>query len=161
MTKKIDLSLVQLEPEFIAAIIDIFENKQVFNHLLGIKAQHISALEVTATINMRPELVGHFAYNRLHGGVISACLDTLGAHAIMAAMGARYIDEPLTQRLERFSKFGTIDLRIDYLRPAIGEVFTMRAQVLHLGSRLARSRMEFLAADGTLLSTGAAAYIVS
>ena len=154
MTQKTDASLVQLEPEFIAAIIDIFENKQIFNHLLGIKAQHTSALEVTATINMRPELVGHFAYNRLHGGVISACLDTLGAHAIMAAMGARYIDEPITQRLERFSKFGTIDLRI-------GEVFTMRAQVLHLGSRLARSRMEFLAADGTLLSTGSAAYIVS
>ena len=70
MTKKNDTSLVQLEPEFIAAINDIFENKQVFNQLLGLKAQHISALEVTATINMRPELVGHFAYNRLHGGVI-------------------------------------------------------------------------------------------
>jgi uncharacterized protein (TIGR00369 family) len=161
MTANPDVSLVLLEVEFIDAIVDIFENKQVFNHTLGIKALHTSAAEVTATLKMRPELVGHFAYNRLHGGVISACLDTLGAHAIMAAMGARYIDEPIAQRLERFSKFGTIDLRVDYLRPAIGEHFTMRAHVLHLGSRLARSRMEFLAADGTLLSTGLGAYIVA
>jgi uncharacterized protein (TIGR00369 family) len=161
MTKKTDLSLVQLEPDFIAAINDIFENKIVFNHTLGIKVLSASATEVTASIVMKPELVGHFGYNRLHGGVISACLDTIGGHAVMATMGARHIDEPIAKRLERFNKLGTIDLRIDYLRPAIGDHFTMRAQVLHLGSRLARSRMEFLGADGTLLSTGSAAYIVS
>ena len=161
MTKKTDLGLVQLEPDFIAAINDIFENKIVFNHTLGIQVLSASATEVTASIAMKPELVGHFAYNRLHGGVISACLDTIGGHAVMATMGARHIDEPIAKRLERFNKLGTIDLRIDYLRPAIGDHFTMRAQVLHLGSRLARSRMEFLGADGTLLSTGSAAYIVS
>jgi uncharacterized protein (TIGR00369 family) len=161
MTKKTDLGLVQLEPEFIAAINDIFDNKIVFNHTLGIKVLSASATEVTASIAMKPELVGHFAYNRLHGGVISACLDTIGGHAVMATMGARHIDEPIAKRLERFNKLGTIDLRIDYLRPAIGAHFTMRGQVLHLGSRLARSRMEFLGADGTLLSTGSAAYIVS
>jgi hypothetical protein len=33
--------------------------------------------------------------------------------------------------------------------------------VLRLGSRVASTRMEFLAVDGTLLSAGAAAYIVS
>jgi uncharacterized protein (TIGR00369 family) len=161
MTKKIDPSLVQLEPEFIAAIIDIFENKVVFNRTLGLKALATSATEVTATIAMRPELVGHYAYNRVHGGVISASLDTIGGHAVMAAMGARHIDEPIAKRLERFNKLGTIDLRIDYLRPAIGDVFTMRGQVLRLGSRVASTRMEFFGADGTLLSTGAGAYIVS
>jgi uncharacterized protein (TIGR00369 family) len=161
MTPKTDTRQVALEPEFIAAINDIFENKVVFNHTLGIKALATSSTEVTATIAMRPELVGHYAYNRVHGGVISACLDTIGGHAVMAAMGARHIDEPMAKRLERFNKLGTIDLRVDYLRPAIGEHFTMRGQVLRLGSRVASARMEFFGADGTLLSTGAAAYIVS
>jgi uncharacterized protein (TIGR00369 family) len=161
MLKKTDPSLVQLEPEFIVAINDIFENKVVFNHTLGLKVLSASATEVTASIAMKPSLVGHYAYNRVHGGVISASLDALGGHAVMAAMGARHIDEPMTKRLERFVKLGTIDLRIDYLRPAIGDHFTLRAQVLRLGSRVASTRMEFLGADGTLLSTGAAAYIVS
>jgi acyl-coenzyme A thioesterase PaaI-like protein len=56
---------------------------------------------------------------------------------------------------------GTIDLRVDYLRPGIGERFELRAEVLRLGSRVASTRMEFLGADGKLLSSAAAAYIVS
>ena len=59
------------------------------------------------------------------------------------------------------NKLGTIDLRIDYLRPAIGEWFELRAEVLRCGSRVASTRMEFLGANGTLLSMGSAAYIVS
>ena len=66
------------------------------------------------------------------------------------------------QRLLRFGKLGTIDLRVDYLLPAIGNIdFQLRAQVLRLGSRVASTRMEFLGANGQLLATGAAAYIVS
>jgi acyl-coenzyme A thioesterase PaaI-like protein len=37
----------------------------------------------------------------------------------------------------------------------------MEAEVLRLGSRVASTRMSFLDADGKLLSTGSAAYIVS
>ena len=110
---------------------------------------------------MRPELIGHFISNRLHGGVISAGLDAMAGVAVMAAIGARHMDEAPAQRLHRFGKLGTIDLRIDYLRPAMGDRFELRANVLRLGSRLATTRMEFVGADGMLLATGAAAYIVS
>ena len=71
------------------------------------------------------------------------------------------MDEPPEQRLQRFLKLGTIDLRVDYLRPGLGEAFELRAEVLRLGSRVASTRMEFLGADGKLLSSAAAAYIVS
>jgi acyl-coenzyme A thioesterase PaaI-like protein len=67
----------------------------------------------------------------------------------------------MPERLARFSRVGTIDLRIDYLRPGIGEYFELRAEVMRIGSRVATTRMEFLGADGTLLSAGTAAYIVS
>ena len=63
--------------------------------------------------------------------------------------------------MHRFAKLGTIDLRIDYLRPATGPAFTMRREVLRLGSRVASTRMEFRDAAGELLASGAAAYIVS
>jgi uncharacterized protein (TIGR00369 family) len=112
-------------------------------------------------IAMRNELVGHPSYNRIHGGVISACLDAMGGIAVLAAIGARHMDEPIAQRLLRFAKLGTIDLRVDYLRPGIGEHFVLRAEVLRLGSRVASTRMEFLGADGKLLSIGAAAYIIA
>ena len=152
---------IAFEPEFVAGLKRVFEELIVFNQVLGLKIAHIGAERVSASLAMRHELVGHFSYNRLHGGVISASLDALGGLAVMAAIGARHMDEAPAQRLARFGKLGTIDLRIDYLRPAIGERFELRAEVLRLGSRVATTRMEFLGADDKLLSVGAGAYIVS
>ena len=149
------------EPEFVDALKDIFEQRIVFNQVLGLKIVSIEPERVVGRVAMQPQLVGHFAYNRVHGGVISASLDALGGLAVMAAIGARHMDEPVAQRLHRFGKLGTIDLRIDYLRPGIGEAFELRAEVMRLGSRVASTRMEFLGTDGKLLSCGSAAYIVS
>lgn len=149
------------EPEFIEHLKLIFEEKIVFNRVLGLVIDSVAPTRVSGHVEMKPELVGHFAHQRLHGGVISATLDAMGGLAAMAAIGARHMDEPPEARLLRFGKLGTIDLRIDYLRPAIGPRFTAQAEVLRLGSRVATTRMEFLGADGRLLSSGAAAYIVS
>jgi uncharacterized protein (TIGR00369 family) len=151
----------EFEEEFVTGLKAIFEEKIVFNQFLGLKIISLKAERVTARIDMRHELVGHPAYNRLHGGVISAGLDAMGALAVMTAIGARHMNETPAQRLQRFYKLGTIDLRVDYLRPGIGEYFELRAEVLRLGSRVASTRMEFLGADGQLLSAAAAAYIVS
>ena len=149
------------EPEFVAGLKSIFEDKIVFNRVLGLKIVELSPERVRARIDMRPELVGHFSYNRIHGGVISAGLDAMGGLAVMVAIGARHMDEPPGQRLHRFAKLGTIDLRVDYLRPGISEHFELSAEVMRLGSRVASTRMEFRAADGKLLSCGSGAYIVS
>ncbi|MDP1733497.1 MAG: thioesterase family protein [Sulfuritalea sp.] len=154
-------TVIEFEPEFITGLTRIFEEMIVFNQVLGLKVTSIKADRVTGRIDMRHELIGHYSFNRIHGGVISAGLDAMGGLAVMAAIGARHMDEEPSQRLHRFSKLGTIDLRIDYLRPGISDHFELRAEVLRLGSRVATTRMEFLGADGKLLSTGAGAYIVS
>ena len=151
----------EFEAEFVTGLKAIFEEKIAFNKLLGLRITSLKAERVTARIDMRPELVGHFSHRRVHGGVISAGLDSIGARAVMAAIGARHMDETPLQRLHRFGKLGTIDLRVDYLRPGISDWFELRAEVLRLGSRVASTRMELLGADGTLFSMAAAAYIVS
>lgn len=152
---------VAFEPEFVAGLKDIFEEKVVFNKLIGLKVDELRGDCVTAHLDMRPDLIGHFLFNRLHGGVISAALDAMGGLAVMAAVGARHMSEEPLQRLHRFGRLGTIDLRIDYLQPGIGERFLMRAGVLRLGSRVATTRMEFLDVEDKLLAYGVATYIVS
>lgn len=159
--KKLDLSTITLDGAFQEGVRDIFETKIVFNQTLGLKIDELAPMRCQAHIAMKPHLVGHFAYNRVHGGVISAALDAMGGLACMCAIGAQHHEEEVIERLKRFAKLGTIDLRVDYLRPAIGEMFILTAEVLRLGSRVASTRMEFCGADGTLLSAGAAAYIVS
>jgi uncharacterized protein (TIGR00369 family) len=149
------------EPEFVDGIKAIFEEKIVFNQVLGLKITGVLPERVSGAIAMKPELIGHYSHNRVHGGVISACLDAMGGLACLAAIGARHMDETPQQRLHRFGKLGTIDLRIDYLRPGLGDRFELHAEVMRLGSRVASTRMEFRGADGRLLATGSGAYIVS
>ena len=161
MSKHTAAPPLPFEPEFVEGLRQVFEQRIPFNQVSGLKLVEMAADHVVGRVDMRPELVGHFSYNRLHGGVISATLDAMGGMAVMAAIGARHMDEPPARRLERFVKLGTIDLRIDYLRQGIGDFFTAHAEVLRLGSRVASTRMEFRGADGALIATGAAAYIVS
>lgn len=151
----------EFEPEFIDGLKHIFEEKIVFNQVLGLNITQLCPERVVATIAMKPELIGHYAHNRLHGGVISAGLDAMGGLACMAAIGARHMEESPEQRLLRFGKLGTIDLRVDYLRPGVGAHFELRAEVMRLGSRVASTRMEFFGPNGQLLSCGSGAYIVS
>ncbi len=151
----------ELEAASISDLRDIFEEKIVFNKLLGLKLNVVTATHVSASLAMRPDLIGNYKEGRLHGGVISAALDTTGGIAATAALCARYRGESLEQHTMRFAKLGTIDLRIDYLRPSICTHFEIRAEVIRLGSRIANTRMEFLSSDGKLLATGNGVYIVS
>jgi uncharacterized protein (TIGR00369 family) len=149
------------EPEFVAMLRELFEERIAFNRVIGLHIDAVSAESVHGHLDMRPELIGHYAHQRLHGGVISAALDAMAGLAIMAAIGARHLHESPADRMLRFGKLGTIDLRIDYLRPATGARFELSGEVLRLGSRVATTRMAFVDAAGQLLATGAAAYIVS
>ncbi len=149
------------EDEFVAALTSIFEEQIAFNRFLGLRVATLAASGVAGTLAMRPEFLGHHAHQRLHGGVISATLDAVAGIAVMAAIGARHMDEAPATRLRRFGKLGTIDLRIDYLRPAVGERFSFSGEVLRLGSRIATTRMEFRDGADRLLATGSSVYIFS
>ena len=149
------------EPDFVASLVALFEERIPFNQVLGLHIDALTPTGATGHLLMRPDLIGSFAHQRLHGGVISAALDAMAGVAVMAAIGARHMDEMPAERMRRFGKIGTIDLRVDYLRPATGERFTMDSEVLRLGSRVATVRMGFHDADGKLLAAGNAVYIVS
>ena len=150
-----------LEADFVAALRHLFEERIAFNKLIGLRIDEVATTGVTGHIETRPDLIGHELHRRLHGGVISSALDAMGGIAVLAVLGARHPDETMAERIQRFSKLGTIDLRIDYLRPAIGPRFVLFAEVLRLGTRLAATRMAFSDGKGRLLATGSAAYIVS
>ncbi len=142
------------------ALADIFEQRIVFNTVLGLKILSVQHGDVRGRIDMRPELVGHFSYGRLHGGVISATLDAMGGLALMAAIGERHLAETAQQVMHRFSKMGTIDLRIDYLRQGIGQHFIASTEVTRLGGRIGSVQMRLHNDEGLLIATGAGAYAV-
>lgn len=144
-----------------SALVGLFEQFISFNRVLGLKVTRLDANGPMIRFEMRPELVGHQLSGRLHGGVISATLDAMGGLALMWAIGEKHADETIPQILHRLSRLGTIDLRVDYLRPGIGKHFTASAEVMRLGGRVGTTQMRLVNDDGTLIATAAAAYVVS
>ena len=142
-------------------LIQLFEQRITFNQVLGLKVLSVRPGDVRGRIVMRPELVGHFLYGRLHGGVISATLDAMGGLALMVGIAERHRADSAQQVMQRFSRMGTIDLRIDYLRPGIGQHFVAHADVTRLGGRVGSVQMRLVNDEGTLIATGAGAYVVS
>ena len=144
-----------------AAMLDLFERLITFNQTLGLKIASVQPGDVRATFDMRPELVGHYAHGRLHGGVISAALDHMGGLAIIVGVAARHPHDNVQQVMARFAKVGTIDLRVDYLRQGLGKRFTVTAEVMRLGGRIGSTQMRLVNEEGTLIAIGAAAYTVA
>lgn len=144
-----------------AAITDLWERRITFNGVLGLRVESLDPAAPRLRFDMRPELVGHYLYGRLHGGVISAVLDATGGYALTLGIGEKHPDETAEQVMHRFGRMGTIDLRIDYLRQGIGRHFIASAEVTRLGGRVGSTLMRLVNDEGVLIATGAAAYIVS
>ncbi len=144
-----------------SALVELFEQRIVFNQVLGLKVASTQPGDVRATFAMRHELIGHASSGRLHGGVISAVLDAMGGLALMVAIGESFPQDNMLQVMQRFSRMGTIDLRVDFLRQGLGQHFVARAEVTRLGSRIGATQMRLANDAGSLIATGAAAYVVS
>ena len=143
-----------------AELTDLIEHRISFNQVLGLTVQALRP-QLVLRFAWRPELVGHYHYGRLHGGVISAALDALGGTALMVGLADKHPHESAEQVMHRFLKMGTIDLRIDFLRPGLGQHFVATAEVTRLGGRVGSTQMRLHNDSGVLVATGAASYIVS
>ena len=130
-----------------------------FNRVLGLEFTSLSADGATFEFAKRPELIGNAQKQALHGGVISAALDTVGGMVAMAALVERAAS--VEEALASLMKVGTIDLRVDYLRPATAPRFVATASILRLGRTVAVTRMELSDGDGTVVAVGTGTYIVS
>lgn len=143
------------------AIKELWEQRITFNQVLGLHLDSLDPACPRLRFDMRPELVGHYLYGRLHGGVISATLDAMGGYALTVALGEKFASETAEQVMHRFARMGTIDLRVDYLRPGIGRHFVASAEVTRLGGRVGSTQMRLVNDEGVLIATGAGAYVVS
>lgn len=145
----------------LAALVEVAENLIPFNRILGVRDCRIDDEGVVRIrIDRRDELIGNFARGFLHGGVVSATLDVVGGIAAMMAVVGRDLPETREEAGRIFSKVSTIDMRIDFLRPGVGEWFDASATVLRTGSRVAVTRMEFHNDEGTLVAVGTGTYMV-
>jgi uncharacterized protein (TIGR00369 family) len=147
----------QSKRELDAILRAIFERKVPFNRLLGLKVVSTDPAAPRVRFDMRPDLIGNPTRQILHGGVISSVLDVAAGFAIHLALVEK---QRAAAEEVRFPNIGTVDLRVDYLRPGRGRHFIASCRVVRLGKRIAVTHMELVNDEGELIATGGAAYVV-
>jgi uncharacterized protein (TIGR00369 family) len=145
--------LMKLLPGFV-------EEQIPFNKVLGLRVESLDMESVSLKIDMKEELIGNPVKGILHGGVISAVLDVTGG--ITAAMGVlkKVAGRPLEEMGKRLLNVGTIDLRIDFLRPGLGTYFLATGSLMRTGQKVAVIRMQLHNDQDRLIAVGTGTYTV-
>ena len=111
-----------------AKLTELIEHGIPFNEALGIRVVELREGHVKLRVPYRPELLGDTRRPALHGGVISSLVDVCGGFAVWTCC-----------RLE--DRIATIDLGVDYLRPAPDRDLYAEATVRLLGNRVGNAHV--------------------
>jgi uncharacterized protein (TIGR00369 family) len=120
-----------------------------FHRLLGLNLDSFDMENGCIRFDMRDQLVGNSHFKILHGGVIASILDI---EAWRFETGSP--DHPL------ILKGGTIDLRVDYLRPGSGKRFVASGSILRSGKKVAAVRTELRNEQNEIIAVGTGTYLV-
>jgi uncharacterized protein (TIGR00369 family) len=112
-----------------------------FNSWLGLELVSWDERGVTLRMRSRPELSGQVALRALHGGILAALVDVGCSMAVISQTGESVF---------------TVDMRVDYLRPATDDEYTVRGEVVRLGRSLATADTQVIAANGKVIASGRA-----
>jgi len=97
--------------------------------------------------DFKPELLGNIPAGILHGGIISTVMDVTGAMALVSLLAHG-----------KLTHVGTVDMRVDFLRPGKGKRFVCTGHVLRNGKTLGTTRTELVNEKGDVLATGNQVY---
>ena len=124
--KNTDAVPAQVPDKMIAQAIEAM----AFSQALGLRVTSLGDGKAAIEMPADPGLVGDLATGIPHGGAVTALMDTCGGAAVMCHPQA----SPLT---------ATLDLRIDYMRPAnAGQTITAYATCYHVTRSVAFMRAE-------------------
>lgn len=109
-----------------------------FDRWMGLKVDSLDDATLTVLLPFRSEIVGTPKVNRVHGGVIASLIDAAGCYLLIALLVKRV---------------ATVNLVVDYLRPAHGAMIAV-ARLVKIGSSICNITVEVTGADGKLAATG-------
>ena len=147
------------EEQLIALMTAYFNEQIPFNKVLGVKVESMGRDSVSASFKMRVELLGHYVRKMLHGGVISSVIDITGGLSAVMSIKRNTADESPKARREMADQVSTLDLRVDFLRPATGKRFVAKAYPLRTGKRIAVIRTELRNDQDEVVAVGTSTYI--
>lgn len=110
-----------------------------FHRLLGITLRRAQSGEVEVALPFRKDFLADPDAQYVHGGVIATLIDVAGCFAVISAVGH---DVP------------TLDLRVDYLRPAGPELLTAVGKAVRTGRTFGVADVEVRDPAGRVVAMG-------
>lgn len=117
-----------------------------FQRWLGLKVEGVGRGQLIASIPWKEELVSTPNPPTVHGGILASLIDLMGLYSVLT-----------TENL----CLATIDLRVDYHRPAGPAPMRAEAQVIKLGSKFSTAETKVLNEEGKLLASGRGVYLMA
>ncbi len=135
-----------LNIDFIAAL-QALCNESPFINFAGVQVTDLDSDEMRVGFRMpfRPEFERGAGTGQWHGGPIASLIDTAGCMALIA-MARR--------------SAGTVDLRIDYLRPAGGAYLDAVGKVRRVGRTTGVADVDVLDSAGKLIAIGRGSFYI-
>lgn len=149
-----------IQADILQKVAYVFDQQVPFHNLLGLEIKRYGIEGVEVVIQMKPELIGNIHQQILHGGVTATVLDVVGGLTAFAGLVASREDWTIEALQQRLQTLGTIDMRVDYLRPGRGICFTGTGSVIRAGNRVSVCRMELHNEQGTHIAFGTGTYMV-
>ncbi|MDU7360205.1 MAG: PaaI family thioesterase [Propionibacteriaceae bacterium] len=117
-----------------------------FHQWLGLQVTAITESTVRIETDAKPEWLSDTDRGSVHGGILGALLDTAADYALIGTIG-----KPVP----------TIDLQVNYLRPAGVGKLTAVGHLVKPGSQIATAWSEVLDANGKQLAIGRGTFLAS
>lgn len=132
------------EPEILATIRQWLA-KGKYHEFLGVELANadLDKQELTLKLPYKDEFERMPDSRQWHGGVIATFIDIAGDFVLMLATGCG---------------IPTIDLRIDFVRPAIDTDLTARARIVRAGRSIGFADIELFNDAGKLIASGRGCY---
>ncbi|MCW8091075.1 thioesterase family protein [Alteromonas sp. ASW11-130] len=148
------------QEKVIARVVNLFQENMPFNQLLGVRFV-VEDDSIRLEVPWDDKLTGNPLQKILHGGVTASLLDTIGGLTAILNAVKQTQERHLPALVDRLPNMGTVDMRVDYLRPGRGKLFIATAQIIRQGSRVAVCRMELHNERGDHIAFGTGTYMLA
>ncbi|WP_152068704.1 acyl-CoA thioesterase YigI [Escherichia coli] len=154
------MSAVLIAEQALKLVGEMFVYHMPFNRALGMELERYEKEFAQLAFKNQPMMVGNWAQSILHGGVIASALDVAAGLVCVGSTLTRHETISEDELRQRLSRMGTIDLRVDYLRPGRGERFTATSSLLRAGNKVAVARVELHNEEQLYIASATATYMV-
>jgi uncharacterized protein (TIGR00369 family) len=120
--------------------------KAPFHRWLGLTVEDVTAAGITVSAQWREEFVVNAEGGYTHGGILATLIDIVADYALAARLGR---------------PFPTVDLRVDYHRPALRGDLVCKGAVIKVGGQVSSAEASIFDSEGRLLASGRGVYLTA